>query len=64
MVPTVAIVMSLRQNRVNRSRPRLVLAAADLCDCCAPAPLLGFGIPSALAIGGVLVGAKFLRRKR
>jgi hypothetical protein len=30
----------------------------------APAPLLGFGIPSALAIGGVLLGAKFLRRKR
>jgi hypothetical protein len=30
----------------------------------APAPLLGLGIPSALAIGGVLLGAKFLRRKR
>jgi hypothetical protein len=30
----------------------------------APAPLLGFGIPSALAIGGVLLGAKLLRRKR
>jgi hypothetical protein len=29
----------------------------------APAPLLGFGFPSALAIGGVLLGAKFLRRK-
>jgi hypothetical protein len=30
----------------------------------APAPLLGFGIPSALAIGGVLLGAKLLKRKR
>jgi hypothetical protein len=30
----------------------------------APAPLLGFGIPSALAVGGVLLGAKLLRRKR
>jgi len=30
----------------------------------APAPLLGFGIPSALAIGGVLLGAKLFRRKR
>ena len=30
----------------------------------APAPLLGIGIPSALAIGGVLLGAKLLRRRR
>ena len=30
----------------------------------APAPLLGLGIPSALAIGGVLVGAKLLKRRR
>ena len=27
-------------------------------------PLLGFGIPSVLAIGGLLLGAKVLRRKR
>ena len=30
----------------------------------APAPLLGLGIPSALAVGGVLLGARFLGRKR
>jgi len=30
----------------------------------APAPLLGLGIPSALAIGGVLLGAKLFSRKR
>jgi hypothetical protein len=30
----------------------------------APAPLLGFGIPSALAVGSVLLGAKLLKRKR
>jgi len=30
----------------------------------APAPLLGFGIPSALAVGGVLLGAKLLGRRR
>jgi len=30
----------------------------------APAPLLGFGIPSVLAIGGVLLSARLLRRKR
>ena len=29
----------------------------------APAPLIGFGIPSALAVGGVLLGAKLLRRR-
>ena len=29
-----------------------------------PAPLIGLGIPVGLAVGGVLVGAKLLRRKR
>ena len=30
----------------------------------APAPLLGAGIPAALILGGVLLGAKLIRRKR
>ena len=30
----------------------------------APAPLIGLGIPAALAVGGVLVAAKFLNRNR
>jgi len=30
----------------------------------APAPLLGLGIPSALAVGGALLGAKLFRRRR
>lgn len=30
----------------------------------APAPLLGLGVPSALAVGGVLLGAKLLKRRR
>ena len=30
----------------------------------APEPLLGLGIPSALAVGGVLIGAKILGRRR
>ena len=30
----------------------------------APAPLIGLGIPSALAVGGVLLGARLLGRKR
>jgi hypothetical protein len=34
------------------------------CLHSAPAPLLGLGIPSALAVGGVLLSAKFLRRWR
>lgn len=30
----------------------------------APAPLIGLGIPSALAVGAVLLGAKLLERRR
>jgi hypothetical protein len=30
----------------------------------APAPLLGLGIPSTLAVGGVLLGAKLFGRRR
>jgi hypothetical protein len=30
----------------------------------APAPLIGFGIPSALMVGGVLLGANLFRRRR
>jgi hypothetical protein len=30
----------------------------------APAPLIGLGIPAALAVGGVLLGAKFIKRRR
>jgi hypothetical protein len=30
----------------------------------APAPLLGLGIPSALAVGGAFLGARLLRRRR
>jgi hypothetical protein len=30
----------------------------------APAPLLGLGIPSALAVGGVLLGGKLFGRRR
>ena len=32
--------------------------------CGAPAPIIGFGIPSALAVGGVLLGAKLLSRNK
>jgi hypothetical protein len=30
----------------------------------APAPLLGAGMPSAIAIGGMLLGSKFWRRRK
>jgi hypothetical protein len=30
----------------------------------APAPLIGVGIPVALAVGGVLLGSKLLKRRR
>jgi hypothetical protein len=30
----------------------------------APAPLIGAGIPAAIVVGGVLLGARRLRRKR
>ena len=30
----------------------------------APAPLIGLGIPSALAVGGALIAAKLLKRRR
>jgi uncharacterized membrane protein len=30
----------------------------------APAPLIGFGIPAAFAVSGILLGAKLLRRRR
>ena len=32
--------------------------------CSAPAPLIGLGLPAAFAVGGVLLGAKLLRRSR
>jgi hypothetical protein len=30
----------------------------------APAPLIGAGVPVALAVGGVLLGAKLLKRRK
>ncbi len=31
--------------------------------CVAPAPLLGLGIPAAIAVGGALFGARFFKKK-
>lgn len=31
--------------------------------CRGPAPLLGLGIPAAVAVGGALFGARFLKKK-
>jgi hypothetical protein len=32
--------------------------------CSGPAPLLGLGIPAAVAVGGALLGARFLKKKK
>ena len=46
-----------------------VLAAAPAWATCAtfscpgPAPLLGLGIPAAVAVGGALLGARFFKKK-
>jgi len=32
--------------------------------CRAPVPLIGLGLPAAFAVGGVLLGAKLLKRSR
>jgi hypothetical protein len=46
----------------------LAAATTATCSACgihpAPAPLLGAGIPSAIAIGGTLLGAKFWGRTK
>ena len=31
--------------------------------CAGPAPLLGLGIPAAVAVGGALLGARFFKKK-
>ncbi len=31
--------------------------------CAGPAPLLGLGIPAAVAVGGALFGARFVKKK-
>jgi hypothetical protein len=43
----------------------LCLPLVDLlCHRSAPAPLIGLGLPVVLAVGGVMLGAKLLKRKR
>ncbi len=32
-------------------------------NCAGPAPLLGLGIPAAVAVGGALLGARFFKKK-
>ncbi len=32
-------------------------------SCGGPAPLLGLGIPAAVAVGGALLGARFFKKK-
>jgi len=39
------------------------LAQACVTACRGPAPLLGLGIPAAVAVGGALLGARFFKKK-
>ena len=40
-------------------------AWAEPCGACrGPAPLLGLGIPAAVAVGGALLGARFFKNKK
>jgi hypothetical protein len=54
-------VPALAQNAATTSAIPRPCAAAR---CSAPAPLMGLGLPAAFAVGGVLLGAKLLRRNR
>jgi hypothetical protein len=40
------------------------MAAPPCAVCGAPAPLIGLGVPAALGIGAILLGAKLLKRRR
>jgi hypothetical protein len=45
--------------------PGLALAVSPCAHCGpAPAPLIGTGLPVALAVGGVLLGARLIKRFR
>lgn len=39
------------------------LAQACVTACRGPAPLLGLGIPAAVAVGAALLGARFFKKK-
>jgi len=46
-----------------QTTPEVRPCATAVCRS-APAPLIGLGLPAAFAVGGVLLGAKLLRRRR
>ena len=41
----------------------LIIAATPALATSVPAPLLGLGIPAAVIVGGVLLGARLFKRK-
>jgi hypothetical protein len=45
------------------SYPSRPAPCASVRCASAPAPLIGLGVPVVLAVGGVLVGAKLVRRR-
>jgi hypothetical protein len=45
------------------SAPAWAAPPCPTSACAGPAPLLGLGIPAAIAVGGALFGARFFKRK-
>jgi hypothetical protein len=57
----LSTIPAFAQNAATTSAVPTVCSSAR---CGAPAPLIGLGLPAAFAVGGVLLGAKLLRRRR
>jgi hypothetical protein len=53
---------ALAQNAATTAAVPPLCPAAVGCRS-APAPLIGLGVPAAFAVGGVLLGARLLRRR-
>jgi hypothetical protein len=58
----VSAIPALAQSTATTSSTTYPCATATCRS--APAPLIGFGFPAALAVGGVLLGAKLLKRTK
>jgi hypothetical protein len=59
----VSAIPALAQSTATTSSTTYPCPTTATCRS-APAPLIGFGFPAALAVGGVLLGAKLLKRTK
>jgi len=60
---TLTLILWLCFNAIPVLAQTTTVSPGPCAHCGAPAPLIGFGVPVALAVGGVLLGAKLLKRK-